>query len=253
MDLLQNLEIRQGSNGYSEQTILHFGDCDRFRRARMGTLLSQAAVIAGEDYEHRGLGWQKLADNQWVFLLSRIAMKVFEYPREGEVLTVTTWEDGVKGAQFQRIFEFTDGAGKLLAAMRSDWVLADPAEHRLLRPSAFTARPFVPSGRALDCPAPGRIPFPKEGFEELGTHRVTWSELDGNGHLFSGNYGDILWDALPDDLQDKTVRELYLNYNHEAHFNDTLTLRGAAAADGGFLVQAAGEETTCFTAKIVFA
>ena len=61
-------------------------------------------------------------------------------------------------------------------------------------------------------------------YTELGQRTVRWSDLDGNGHLYSANYGDIIWDYLPCDLQERTPREFYINYNHEATFGETLRL-----------------------------
>ena len=80
---------------------------------------------------------------------------------------------------------------------------------------------------------------------------VRWSDLDGNGHLFSGNYGDIIWDALPEDLQAQPPREFQINYSREAVLGDVLRLEGFRSEEGYF-VEGLGPRGSCFTALCVF-
>ena len=57
-------------NSYLRQKQLIFADCDRYQRARVSTLLSIAAAVAGADYDARGLTYDKLYEMREVFLLS---------------------------------------------------------------------------------------------------------------------------------------------------------------------------------------
>ena len=134
---------------------------------------------------------------------------------------------------------------------KTDWILVDPETRKILRPSSFTAKPILESDRPLDCPDPKKVAPPREGLEALGTRRVRWSDLDGNGHLYSGNYGDIIWDALPEDLQARTPREFYINYSREAVLGDVLRL-GGCRREEGYFVEALGPHGACFTALCVF-
>jgi hypothetical protein len=93
--------------------------------------------------------------------------------------------------------------------------------------------------------------LPKEEREELGTRRIVWSDLDGNGHLFSGNYGDIVWDALPADLQERVPVEFYVNYNREATLGDELRLEGLRE-ENTYRMEGIGPNGACFTALCVF-
>lgn len=68
-------------NSYLRQKQLIFADCDRYQRARVSTLLSIAAAVAGADYDARGLTYEKLYEMREVFLLSRIALRDHRCPR----------------------------------------------------------------------------------------------------------------------------------------------------------------------------
>ena len=238
-------------NSYTRQEELVFWDCDREKRMRVAAILSKMAAFAGYDYDARGLTHEKRYAMREVFLLSRVALKVHACPRARDLLDITTWENGARGAHMQRVFEMRDQAGQLCISAKSDWILVDPITRKILRPSSFTAKPLTICDKVIDCPEPKKIVLPHEGLEDLGTRRVRWSDLDGNGHLFSGNYGDIVWDALPADLQTQVPKEFYSNYSKEATLDEELRLEGFREADT-YRVEGLGPEGTCFTAMCVF-
>ena len=242
-------EILQ-ENSYMRQQQLIFADCDRHQRARVGTLLSIAAAVAGADYDARGLTYEKLYEMREVFLLSRIALRIHRCPKALRVVDVTTWEDGVKGAHMQRVYEIADGQG-VQVSIRSDWILVDPVTRHIMRPGTFTAKKLGTCPKAIDAPEPQKIQLPHEGLEELGVRKVVWSDLDGNGHVYSGNYGDFVWDSLPADLQEKLPREFFINYSKEATLGQELRMVGCRQ-ENEYLMEGVGPEGVCFSARGVF-
>lgn len=239
-------------NSYSRQEELVFWDCDREKRARVAALLSKLGAFAGYDYDARGLTHEVLWARREVFLLSRAVLRIHDCPRARDVLDITTWENGARGAHMQRVYEMRDRAGKLRVSSRTDWILVDPVTRKILRPGSFTAKAFTVCPREIDCPEPQKITLPREGREDLGLRRVRWSDLDGNGHLFSGNYGDYVWDALPEDLQVRVPREFSINYSREAALGEELRLEGFREGPDAYLMEGLGPHGTCFTARCVF-
>ena len=152
----------------------------------------------------------------------------------------------------QRVYEMRDQAGKLRCAIRSDWVLVDPETRRIARPESFTAKPLTTCPVAIDCPPTRKVALPRQGLEELGTRPVYWSDLDGNGHVYSGNYGDIAWDFLPPDLQERTPSAFYINYSREATLGQQLRLLGCRDGADVYLLEAIGPGGTCFTCRCEF-
>ncbi len=229
---MENFKQCLYENGYSRQEELGFGDCDREQRVRVAALLSKMATYAGYDYDARGLTHERLYESREVFLLSRAAIKIHDCPHARDVLDITTWENGAKAAHTRRYYEMTDREGRVRVSARTDWILVDPVTRKILRPSSFTAKPILTSDRPLDCPETRKVVLPGEGREALGAYVVRWSGLDGNGHLYSGNYGDVIWDALPEDSRARVPREFYINYCREAVLGDELRLEGCRSDDG---------------------
>ncbi len=238
-------------NGYRRQEELTFADCDRTQRVRLGALLSKVAAFAGYDYDARGLTYEYLYRQGEVFLLSRLALRVHRCPRAREVLTITTRERGIKGPHMQRIYEMEDRQGRGCISVISDWILVDPVSRKILRPTAFTAKAIGEYSQEVDCPEPMKVALPREGLEPLGQRRVVWSDLDGNGHLFSGKYGDIVWDALPGDMQPLPLKTFFINYSREATLGQCLELMGHRE-EYAYRMEGIGPRGTCFTALCEF-
>ena len=52
-------------------------------------------------------------------------------------------ENGAKGAHMQRVYEMTGSdSGAVRVSVKSDWILVNPATRKIMRPSAFTAKPI---------------------------------------------------------------------------------------------------------------
>ena len=236
---------------YIRQEELIFGDCDRNENLRMSALLGKIASFGGYDYDARGMTREVLLEMGYAFLLSRLSVRIHQRPKYGETLTVQTWENGAKGVHMQRVFQMKNQYDALCVSARSDWILVHPESHKILRPRSFVHEEFVPCPVEIDCPEPKKIVLPKDDLEELGARKVVWSDLDGNGHLYSGRYGDIIWDFLPADLQDRELKEFYVNYSKEATFGQELTVRGFRE-ENTYRMEGVGENGVCFTALCVY-
>ncbi len=248
---VEDLKQQLTESSYFRQEELVFADCDPFQRVRVSALLTKVASFAGYDYDARGLTHDKLYAMREVFLLSRVALQIHRCPVAGEVLDITTWENGARGAHMQRVYEMADRSGAVCVSAKSDWILVDPQTRKILRPASFTAKALTVCPKEIDCPDPKKIQLPREGLEELGRRTVRWSDLDGNGHLYSANYGDIVWDFLPPDLQERAPRTFFINYSREATLGEELRLLGHREADA-YRMEGLGPDGTCFTALCVF-
>ena len=249
--MLDCLKQSLTENSFSRQEELTFRDCDALGRLRMGTLISLLAGEAGHDYDARGLDYRKLRELRQIFLLSRVSLRIHRRPMAGDILTIVTWENGSRGAHVQRNFELTDQDGVLCVSAKSDWIIVDPEDRRIVRPAAFTGKALTLCPKEIDCPDCRRMTLPAQGTEELGRRKVAYSDLDFNGHVHCGSYGSMLWDALPPDLQNAGVREFAINYSKEAHLGDELRI--LAARDGNsLLAEGICHETCSFACACTF-
>ena len=159
---VEDLKQQLTESSYFRQEELVFADCDPFQRVRVSALLTKVASFAGYDYDARGLTHDKLYAMREVFLLSRVALQIHRCPVAGEVLDITTWENGARGAHMQRVYEMADRSGAVCVSAREQLDLGrladaeDPAPGVLYRQGADG----VPQGDRLpgpekDTAAPG--------------------------------------------------------------------------------------------------
>lgn len=236
---------------FARQEEIGFRDCDPRGRLRLGPLLNLLISAAEYDFAARGLTTARLYELRQVLLVSCIALRVRRCPLLEQTVTVSTWEEGVQGIRALRNFTVEDGAGVCVSA-RSEWVVVDPTDRRVLRAGDFAGKRLETAGREVDCPPCRRLALPREGAEELGRRRVLPSELDRNGHLFSANYGEVLFDCLPPELRAAELRECVLRYHRETVLGEELCVTGVR--QGGTLLaegSAGGERR--FSCACVFA
>ena len=133
-----------------------------------------------------------------VFLLSREHIVVHKPLKAGEKITVTTWPVKAKGAQFRRTVIITDETGERMASIYTGWTLADPVQHKILRPSAFPyalniSEPAEEGEEKIAGLRPNRAEETESGVPLM----VRYSNTDCNGHLNNAVYGDLALDCLP--------------------------------------------------------
>jgi hypothetical protein len=144
-----------------------------------------------------------------------IALRVRRCPLLEQTVTVSTWEEGVQGIRALRNFTVEDGAGGV--RQRPERVggggpdgPAGAAGRGLCRQAPGDGRP---GGGLPALPAAG--PAPGGGQRSWGAGASCPRSWTRNGHLFSANYGEVLFDCLPPELRAAELRECVLRYHRE--------------------------------------
>lgn len=233
-----------------KQTIpqrINFYNCDSSRNLTLRAYLEWSVELGNLHLESRGITWPEMQEKRQVFLLSRLAFRRMAPVTYAQSCRFTTWEFGVKGPQFIRNFSLEGEDGQVLAQSTSAWILVDPVERSILRPSqcVYTMQPnptpVAPELRRLHLP---QLP-------ELARHRVRPSQIDCNGHMGNPFYADILSDYAPEPFQGSVVEELQMSFDHEARLGDELTLRGRVTGPDSYEMQAVlPDGKKCFEAQV---
>lgn len=207
---------------YQETETVRFYHCDPALRLKLSALNSFLAEIACTDYEVKGYGREKLLKQDVLFLLSRVSIAFSRMPRYQERLTLSTWEDRVRGALCIRNFEGKDEAGRLCFSAESAWMIVNPATRQIRRPNSV-GEIFSPCEVASQAPACEKLRMP-EGSVPVGERVIQYCDLDGNGHTYNARYSDFAMDVLPASLRERELRYFQINFNHEALLGDKVAL-----------------------------
>jgi len=234
---------------YSLNENIYFYRCDRSGSLRLSMLNALLSEMAGLAYSVAGMDHDWLWEHDCAFLLSRFHIRVLRMPRSMEQVTFTTWEcEETNGAAFRRDFEVADQDGSLLVIATSDWIPVSPKTRRIIRLKNHTI-PRCSVDRYVDLPSCQKLRL-TEG-EEAGSHKVVYSDIDGNDHMFNAWYADVVLNCLPEELQDRPVREYEVNFNREARLGDEIILTRLVEGDT-VTVKGSVEGKDCFVARLSY-
>src|SRR5205085_7315047 len=125
---------------------------------------------------------QRLQEENRIWVLSRLVLKIERTPQWGETLTMQTWPWATKSVFALRDFEIFDPRGTLSVAGASAWLVLDQGTRKPQRVDKLvsTIKEFSDK-RALD------MPLEKLGgceFVSATTDLATrYSDIDANGHV----------------------------------------------------------------------
>lgn len=212
---------KQYAAHYEENQTVRFYDCDYKGRMKLSSILRRSSEIAGSDYTIKGYGHEILWEQDMVFLLSRVSLKIFDYPRQPDEIITRTWEGGKKGAMFLRGTEIID-KDKLAVSIQSGWVLASPNTRKIHKPSYYAFN--MPQDEEKEIFS---LPIGKIHYDELtllGQREVRITDLDENGHVYNAVYSDMACDFLPKEIYDKDIDNFRINYVSEAVLGEKIDM-----------------------------
>jgi len=237
------------NNIYYQDKKIVFSDFDAVGRIRMSSLMRITSVMAMEDYADRGCPWAGLVDRGLMFLVAGVHIKVHGDFFENQLVTVGTYEKGVKGAACLRDYFIADENGKHVASAASSWIVCDLENRRILRPTTDRLPwQMQENPRIIDCEDYARISMPAD-LEFKAKREVRYSDIDVNGHVNNSIYGDIASDYLDPDIFEKGYTDIVITYHKESSLGDTLSIY-TKREEGRAVVRAQASGRLCFDLEI---
>ncbi len=232
---------------FGRRVTFRFGDCNANKRASLYTLLKIFSEMAGEDYEHREMGYELLQEKGQAFVVSRQSIAIKKLPVHTQTVHCTTWERCTKGPFFYREYEIHTPEGELLASSESMWLLVEPATREILRPAQlFGGLPEMDPGKS-DCPDCKKLKR-MDTSEALGERTIRYSDLDANGHVNNAVYTRIAADYLPQEYRERELSGFQINFCMETRLGETLEICGAPT-DAGYFIQGVTGDTLHFACE----
>lgn len=173
----------------------------------------------------------------WVLL--RMSIDVERLPRQLETITIRTWISDVNRLASTHNFEVLDEKGTIIARSSTIWAVIDLTTRKTL---SFGDYPdFCEQKVDRELPFEGEPPLRLTTPEMFGryTHQVLYSYIDGNGHTYSINYLRMALDTL--EIKELTTSRrvrIDMNYMHETHYGERLTILTDHAPNPLFEIQA---------------
>ncbi len=236
---------------YSDIIEVRAFDCDMTKGIAVSPVLKYMEEIADKHCSEMGYSYDVLLNDGVVFLLTSVQIKIHRAPKLREKVKVTTWQRCIKGVQFIRDTEFLDEQRNLLIEATCGWILADPVNHKIKRPTDYKMGEVVLSQPEKELFGSGRVKIsvPEEK-EKVATRRVVFSDIDYNQHLNNTRYADIISDFIPDLGKNVEICELDLVFAGEAYLDEDIDIFRTKIEDDIYIINGTHSRGRCFESRI---
>ena len=223
-------------------------------RLTMGVLGNHLLNCAGFHASDRGFGIATLNEDNYTWVLSRLAIELDEMPYQYEKFSVQTWVENVYRLFTDRNFAVIDKEGKKIGYARSVWAMINLNTRKPADLLALHGGSIVDYICDEPCPIekPSRIKVTSN--QPVATLTAKYSDIDINGHVNSIRYIEHILDLFPIELyQTKRIRRFEMAYVAESYFGDELSFFCDEANENEFHVEVKknGSEVVC-RSKVIF-
>lgn len=193
-------------------------------RLTLGVLGNHLLNCAGFHATDRGFGIATLNEDNYTWVLSRLAIELEEMPYQYEKFTVQTWVENVYRLFTDRNFALLDKDGKKIGYARSVWAMINLNTRKPADLLALHGGSIVDYVCDEPCPIgkPSRIKV--ASCEPAATLTAKYSDIDINGHVNSIRYIEHILDLFPiEKYRTKRIRRFEMAYVAESYYGDELS------------------------------
>ncbi len=213
----------------------------------IGGFMLQAATKHADE---RGFGYSEMTSQQRVWVLSRIAIEVFEYPKNDTTFIIKTWIVSVNRLFTERHFAFEDSEGKTIGYARSLWASIDLKTRKptnLLE--LYGLSDYIHTDKQAEIEGMTKIPALKDNYEQAADFTVKYSDVDINKHLNSMKYIEHFVDVFDIDMfREKEIRRIEINYISEGEYGTKLDIIRRDEGDSVYVLEMKdGDINVCST------
>lgn len=210
-------------------------------KLRSWSLFDYLQNAAGRHADQLGLGLKQLRKTDLSWVLSRIRIKMDDFPDYEDVLRITTYPSGFDRLFAYRQFELTSAVtGKRFGVAGSAWLTLNPENFRPVSPAKYLSglSQWEYEGEVFfQGDSLGKLVPPETELELPLQQRVSSALIDYNRHLNNAFYAMFTEDWLGEKTQSLVrMHELQINFNSSTAFREQLCCRGMLDGAGSFFV-----------------
>lgn len=223
--------------------------CDFRGKATLAMLGNFMLQVATNHAKDRGFGFDSMTDIKRVWVLSRIAIEIFEYPDNDSKIQVHSWVSDVNKLFTERCFAFKTEDGDVLGYARSVWASIDLETRRPTNLLELDGLSDYSTGESAPIEGMKKI-LPIKDEDVYSSFDVKYSDIDINKHLNSMKYIEHYVDQFDIEMfKEKEVKRFEISYLNEAYYGSTLNIYKKEEEDGVSVLEIRNRETTISLAR----
>ena len=204
--------------------------------------------VASNHAQQLGLGYEHIARDNVVWVLSRLSIQMDEYPGQNQDLTVETWIETVSRFFTQRCFCFINHAGKVIGYARTIWAAIDMQTRRPIDIQEWRPDMLQYVEAEKQCPIEKMSKIPQvEGIDSNMGYTVRYSDIDINKHMNSAKYIEHVINTFDLDIfKEKIIHKFEIIFLAEGMYGDKLKLYKQSLSENEYIIDTKkGEESVC--------
>lgn len=214
----------------------------------IGGFMLQAATKHAEE---RGFGYSSMTSKQRVWVLSRMAIEVFEYPKNDTIMVIKTWVASVNRILTERYFAFEDEQGKPIGYAKSLWASIDLATRKPTNVLELEGLSDYIYDKENPIAGMGKIPLLKDNYEVATDFVVKYSDVDINKHLNSMKYIEHFVDVFDIDMfREKEIRRIEISYVSEGRYGERLDILKREEEQEAFILEMKSADSVVCSARV---
>lgn len=214
----------EDGNTFKREISVESFACDMNNRMKLSAILREMQEIGNRHLDALGYPRSVMRQKEWAFLLTKIHIRIYRTPKEGDRLIQQTAPKKTKGIYFFRDINFYDSDGNLMIEANTVWILVSTEnnKHSVLRPKVFEM-PFDCDDNTDYTVSSWKSNIPTEGCWE-GTREIRYTDIDCNRHMNNAVYADIVYDFMPLDLAGREIDEFRISFKNETVLGESIVI-----------------------------
>ncbi|MFI3277379.1 MAG: acyl-ACP thioesterase domain-containing protein [Rikenellaceae bacterium] len=232
-------------------------DIDLWGYMKPSAILNICQDVAYVHSAKRGLGFDTLISLNMAWVLSRVKVSIEHLPAWHEQIRVRTWHKRQSGPFSLRDYILYDADEQPIIRVTTSWLIINLESRRISRVDkvlnhngALTLAEYQHD--AIETEA-HRIVSPTQS-RPVAEHKVLYSDLDINGHVNNSKYIEWACDHTPQQMQQELrLKSLCVNFNHEAKYNDLVSLSSSAHSSDNIILEGSIHDKSIFIVELEYA
>ena len=224
-------------------------------KLNLGVLGNHLLNCAGSHAQERGFGMATLNEEDYTWVLSRLAIEIDDMPNRYEHFSIQTWVEKVYRLFTDRNFALINQDGQKIGYARSVWAMISmqtrkPADWLQLHNGDIAD--YVCEDEPCPLDKPSRVKVTSK--EPVSVIHAVYSDIDINSHVNSIRYIEHVLDLFTLDwYRDHSIRRFEIAYVNESYYGEELQFYRDAVSDLEYHVEIrkASGEVVC-RSKLVF-
>jgi len=216
---------------WEDTYLVSFYEVDTKNQVFLPSLWKYMQETAWNHAHHIGIGYSDLAQNDYFWILSRLAIEMKEYPKWGDKIQINTWLLGNSRLFALRDFSVVKGDGRVIGGGKSAWVVLDFKNRKPQRIEPFLqGLNFRPDQHGVETTL-DKLPAPGADGEEI-SFTVRYGDLDMHQHVNNARYIEWVLDSYSFEMnQTHQITTFEINFLAESACGDELSIQSERKTD----------------------